>query len=273
MRKILVLTAAAALILTACSSDGRKAAALLESAEQAYAAEDYGLAKQCIDSIRTTYPKAFDVRKRGVKLMQKVELDEQKRTVEYLDSLYAELQLSLDSIAGDYVLEKDTAYQEVGNYFWPTQTVERNVGRSFLRAQVNELGEMSLTSIYTGGSNIHHTSVRVTADSDTYAETPMSPDSYETKDLGQAIEKADYKIGSDGGVAAFIVAHRDSKSIRLEFRGDRTYKTVMHPNDVKAIVGISRLATILSSMEQVRQNKKEAQLKIQFVTRKMQEEE
>ena len=273
MRKILALTAAAAFILTACSGDSKKASALLRTAEEAYAAEDYSLAKRCIDSIRTTYPKAFDVRKQGVKLMQKVELDEQRRTVDYLDSLYAELQLSFDSIRGDYVLEKDTAYQEVGNYFWPTQTVEKNLGRSFLRAQVNELGEMSLTSIYTGGSNIHHTSVKVTADGDTYAETPLSPDSYETKDMGQVIEKADYKLGSDGGVAAFIVANQDKKSLRLEYRGDRTYKTVMHPNDVKAIVGISRLATILSAMEQVRQDKKEAQLKIQFVTRKMQEEE
>ena len=92
-------------------------------------------------------------------------------------------QAALDSIKGKFVLEKDTAYQEVGNYFYPTQVVEKNIGRSFLRAQVSELGEMSLTSIYCAGGSIHHTAVKVSVD-DTFAETPTSIDSYETTDLG-----------------------------------------------------------------------------------------
>ena len=272
MRIHILLILAVALVLTSCG-DGRKASALLKQAEDAYSLADYNTAKQLIDSIRTTYPKAFDVRKKGVKLMQHVELDEQKATVIYLDSLMAVRQASLDSIVGNFVLEKDTAYQEIGNYFWPTQTVEKNIGRSFLRAHVNELGEMSLTSIYCGSGNIHHTSVKVTVDGETYADTPASTDSYETTDLGQAIEKADYKLSEAEDVVAFIIANRDAKSIRLEFKGDKSYKTVMQPNDVKAICGIYTLTQILSSMEQIRNDKKEAQLKIQFVTRKMQEGE
>ena len=70
-------------------------------------------------------------------------------------------QAQLDSVKGNFVLEKDTAYQEVGNYFYPTQTVEKNIGRSFLRGQVNEQGEMSLTSIYCAGGTLHHTAVKV----------------------------------------------------------------------------------------------------------------
>lgn len=76
-------------------------------------------------------------------------------------------QAEFDSIKGNFVLEKDTAYQETGNYFYPTQVVEKNIGRSFLRAQVNEQGEMSLTSIYCAGGNIHHTAVKVSAGDDT----------------------------------------------------------------------------------------------------------
>ena len=59
----------------------------------------------------------------------------------------------------------------------------------------------------------------------------------------------------------------------MEFVGDRTYKTVMQPSDVKAIVAVTDLARILSGMEQIRQQQKEARLKIQFVQRKMQERE
>jgi hypothetical protein len=46
----------------------------------------------------------------------------------------------------------------------------------------------------------------------------------------------------------------------------------MHPNDRKAIAELTGLARILSGMEQIRKDKKEAMLKIEFVTRKMQED-
>jgi len=45
----------------------------------------------------------------------------------------------------------------------------------------------------------------------------------------------------------------------------------MQPNDVKAVVAISELARVLSAMEEIRKEQKEANLKIQFVKRKMEE--
>lgn len=256
--------------LFSCNSDEKKAEELFQRAESSFATGDYSLAKLQIDSIRTLYPKAFEVRKAGIKLMQQVDLQEQQKTLVYLDSVMAVKQASLDSIKGNFVLEKDTAYQEVGNYFYPTQTVEKNIGRSFLRGQVNERGEMSITSIYCAGGKLHHRAVKVSVD-DLFAETPISPDRYETTDLGKAIEKADYKLGSDGGVIAFIIANQDKKRIRLEFIGDRNYKTTMQPNDIKAIAELSRLAQILSSIEAIKKEQNEANLKIRFVNRKIEE--
>lgn len=256
--------------LFSCNSDEKKAEELFQRAESSFATGDYSLAKLQIDSIRTLYPKAFEVRKAGIKLMQQVDLQEQQKTLVYLDSVMAVKQASLDSIRGNFVLEKDTAYQEVGNYFYPTQTVEKNIGRSFLRGQVNERGEMSITSIYCAGGKLHHRAVKVSVD-DLFAETPISPDCYETTDLGKAIEKADYKLGSDGGVIAFITANQDKKRIRLEFIGDRNYKTTMQPNDIKAIAELSRLAQVLSSIEAIKKEQNEANLKIRFVNRKIEE--
>lgn len=260
-----------ALLLAACGDGGeKKAQAHLRQAEAALVAEDFNEAKLQIDSIRILYPKAFEARKQGIRLMQQVDLKEQQKSLVYLDSMLAVKQAQLDSIKGGFVLEKDTAYQETGNYFHPTQVVEKNIGRSFLRGQVNEQGEMSLTSIYCAGGGMHHTAVKVSV-GDTFAETPPSKDSYETKDLGRTIEKADYKLGEDGGVIGFVVANRD-KNIRLHFIGDRKYQTAMRPDDRKAIAELSGLSRILSAMEQIRKDKKEALLKIEFVTRKMQEE-
>lgn len=270
MKKIGLLLVPMALALSACQNGEKQAGQLFQRAEAAYAAGEYSLAKLQIDSIRTLYPKAFEVRKAGIKLMQQIDLAEQTKTLAYLDSMMTVKQAALDSIKGKFVLEKDTAYQEVGNYFYPTQVVEKNIGRSFLRAQVSELGEKSLTSIYCAGGSIHHTAVKVSVD-DTFAETPTSIDSYETTDLGRPVEKADYKLGNDGGVIAFLVANRDKKNIRLEFIGDRNYKTVMHPNDVKAVAELSELARVLSAIEEIKKEQKEANLKIKFVKRKMEE--
>ena len=270
MKKIGLSALLALALLTGCGDGGEKQAQLhLQKAEQALLMENFSEAKLQIDSIKMLYPKAFEARKQGIKVMQQVDLKEQTKTLAYLDSVMLVKQAQLDSIKGDFVLEKDTAYQDVGNYFYPTQTVEKSLGRSFLRGQVTELGEMSLTSIYCAGGQLHHTSVKVSV-GDLFAETSISKDSYETTDLGKTIEKSDYKIGEDGGVVGFIIANQD-KNIQLQFIGDKTYRTAMDKNDRKAIVKLADLARILSSMEEIRKQQKEASLKIQFVSRKIEE--
>lgn len=255
---------------TGCGDGGEKEAQIrLQKAETALRQENFSEAKLQIDSIKVLYPKAFEARKQGIKLMQQVDLKEQGKTLVYLDSMMQVKQAQLDSIKVNFVLEKDTAYQEIGNWFYPTQVVEKNVGRSFLRGQVNELGEMSLTSIYCAGGKLNHTSVKVSV-GDTFAETPMTKDSYTTNDLERTIEKADYKVGEDGGVVGFIVTNQD-KNIQLTFIGDKTYRTAMQKNDRKAIAELTELARILSGMDEIRKQQKEANLKIQFVTRKIEE--
>ena len=270
MKKIGLSAFWALALLTGCSDGGEKQAQLhLQKAEQALLSENFSEAKMQIDSIKVLYPKAFEARKQGIKLMQQVDLKEQTKTLAYLDSAMQVKQAQLDSIKGNFVFEKDTAYQDIGNYFYPTQTVEKSLDRSFLRGQVNELGEMSLTSIYCAGGQLHHTSVKVSV-GDLFAETPMSKDSYETTDLGKTIEKSDYKVGEDGGVVGFVIANQD-KNIQLQFIGDKTYRTAMQKNDRKAIVELAELARILSGMEEIRKQQKEASLKIQFVSRKIEE--
>lgn len=256
--------------LASCGQEEKKANELLSRAESSFQSANYSEAKLLIDSIRNSYPKVFDVRRKAIMLKQQVELKEQQISLEYLDSMMAVKQLALDSIKSDYVLEKDTAYQEIGNYFYPSQVVEKNIGRTFLRASVNEKGEMSLTSIYCAGGSLNHTSVKVSS-KDAFAQTPASPDVYVSSDLGRKIEKADYKLGADGGVIGFIIANRDAKSLKLEFIGDRTYRTLMYSPDIKAIVEVAKLAQILSSMEEIRKEQQEANLKIQFLNKKISE--
>lgn len=272
MKKLIVL-ACATLTFMACGSDvEKKATEKLTAARTAFEHGDYNEAKLQIDSIKILYPKAFETRKEGIKLMQQVELKEQSESLVYLDSMLQTKQKELEGIIGKYTLEKDEEYQKVGNYFWPTQTVEKNLHRSFLRFQVSEQGAMTMTSIYCGAGNIHHIAVKVSIPDGTFAETPPSKDSYETTDLGEKIEKADYKIGQDGNVMGFLYMNRD-KNIRVEYIGERKYTITMTPADKEALTRVYELAQLLSSIEQIKKEVAEANLKIQFVKKKMEQQE
>ena len=200
------------------------------------------------------------------------ELKEQEKTLVYLDSLLQQKQGELDALKGKFTLEKDAEYQQIGNYLHPSQVIEKNLHRSYLRFQVNETGQMSMTSIYCGPSNIHHVGVKVVAPDGSFAETPASKDGYETTDLGEKIEKADFKMGEDGNVIGFLYLNKD-KNIKVNYQGERSYSTTMSPIDRQALAGVYELAQILSSITQIKKEMEEANLKIEFVKRKMQERE
>lgn len=271
--KKLIVGLCATLVLASCGNDAeKKANERLTTARTAFEQGDYNEAKLQIDSIKILYPKAFDARREGISLMQQIELKEQQQSLVYLDSILQAKQKEFESIKNKYVLEKDAEYQQTGNYFWPTQTVEKNLHRSFLRFQVNEQGVMSMTSIYCGGSNLHHFAVKVIAPDGSFAETPASKDSYETTDLGEKIEKADYKMGADGNVMGFLYLNRD-KNIKVEYIGDRKYTTTMTPADRQALAGIYELSQLLSSIGQIKKEQEEANLKIQFVTKKIEQKQ
>ncbi len=271
MKKVTLLACLCCTLLS-CENVEKKASEKLQTARAAFKRGDFSEAKMQIDSIKILYPKAFEARREGIGLMQQVELKEQEKTLVYLDSLLQQKQGELDALKGKFTLEKDAEYQKIGNYLYPSQVIEKNLHRSYLRFQVNETGQMSMTSIYCGPSNIHHISVKVVAPDGSFAETPASKDSYETTDLGEKIEKADFKMGEDGNVMGFLYLNKD-KNIKVNYQGERPYSTTMTPADRQALAGVYELAQILSSITQIKKEMEEANLKVEFVKRKMQERE
>lgn len=253
----------------ACTNVEKPAAERLNMAKQAFEQGNYNEAKLQIDSIKILYPKAFEARKAGIALMQEVELKEQEKSLIYLDSLLKVKQAELDAIKGNFVFEKDEEYETIGRYLHPSQVIEKNLNRSFLRFQVDELGQMSMTSIYCGQRNIHHTAVKVSCN-DTFAQTPPSKDCYETSNLGVQIEKADYKLGEDDNVMGFIALNKGA-NIRVEFLGDNNYTTQMSKADKEAAHMAHNLTSILSTLTQLNKEREEANQKIAFIKRRIEE--
>ena len=99
MKKTGLTTLLALVILAGCGDGGEKQAQMrLRKAEAALQQENFSEAKLQIDSIKVLYPKAFEARKQGIKLMQQVDLKEQGKTLAYLDSMMQVKQIQLDSI-------------------------------------------------------------------------------------------------------------------------------------------------------------------------------
>lgn len=268
--KKLILFACISCMLFSCEDVEKKAGEKLQAARTAFEQGNYNEAKMLIDSIKILYPKAFETRRAGIGLMQEVELQEQEKSLVYLDSMLQAKQKEFEAVKSKFTFEKDAEYQKIGNYLHPSQVIEKNLHRSFLRFQVNEKGEMSMTSIYCGPRNIHHIAVKVIAPDGSFAETPASKDSYETTDLGEKIEKADYKLGEDGSVMAFINLNKD-KNLKVNYLGEHPYSTTMTPADRQALASVYELAQLLSSMTEINKNIEEANLKIEFVKKKMTE--
>ena len=269
MKKVILL-ACLCCTLFSCEDVEKKAGEKLQAARKAFELGNYNEAKILIDSIKMLYPKAFETRRAGIGLMQEVELKEQEKSLVYLDSMLQAKQTDFDAIKGKYTFEKDAEYQNIGNYLHPSQVIEKNLHRSFLRFQVDENGVMSMTSIYCGAHNIHHVAVKVTAPDGSFAETPAAKDSYETTDLGEKIEKADFKLGEDGNVMGFLYLNKD-KNIKVNYQGERPYSITMTAADRQALASVYELAQLLSSMTEIKKNMEEANLKIEFVKKKMEE--
>ena len=82
MKKILGLLVISTLVISCGESIEQKAGHHLDNAKEAFSIGNFNVAKQEIDSIKILYPKAFEARRQGIRLMQQIEEAEQMRIIE-----------------------------------------------------------------------------------------------------------------------------------------------------------------------------------------------
>ena len=161
MKKSAICITLATLALAGCNNDEKNAQARLDNARSMYEQNEFFAAKNEIDSIRILYPKEFKVIREGLTLMRQVEQKEAERNLAFCDSLIPVKQQELEGLKKGFNFEKDSAYNEIGNYVSKQQTIERNIQRCYIRSGVNEKGEMYLASVYFGGKPINHTGIKL----------------------------------------------------------------------------------------------------------------
>lgn len=108
-RLIITICVAAAVVMTACSSnDAQKSAeGMLKKAEKYFSEGSYDRAKIAIDSLRKVYPGAVETRKKALKLFQDISLKEAQEDLALTDSIMQKVGLDYKYIKDK--VEKDKA--------------------------------------------------------------------------------------------------------------------------------------------------------------------
>lgn len=272
MKKSAICIAIAALALTGCNGNEKKAQARLDNARNRFERNEFFAAKSEIDSIRILYPKEFKVIREGLTLMRQVEQKEAQRNLAFCDSLIPIKQQELEELKKGFNFEKDSAYNEIGNYVSKQQTIERNIQRCYIRSGVNEKGEMYLASVYFGGKPINHTGIKLSTPSGLFAETPAIPYdgglNYHFKDLGNTTEVVTYQREKCEDAVKFIYSNKGER-IKVEYTGGKPYVLYIADADKKAIASTFELAMVLSDIEQLTKEKEKAIKKLAYLEKKL----
>ena len=272
MKKSAICIALAAITLAACNQTEKEAQARLNNARIMYERNEFFAAKSEIDSIRALYPKEYKVLKEGLTLMRQIELKEAERTIAFCDSLLPIKIEEAEALKKGFNFEKDSVYEEIGNYIWKQQTIERNVQRCYIRSGVNEKGEIYLASVFYGGAPINHTGLKVSTPDGQFAETAsIAYDggvNYRFKDLGKTTEVVTYK-GEKGLDAAKFIATNVKERIKAEYTGGKPYTIYIADGDKKEIAATYDLATVLSDLENLIKEKDKSTNRIAYLKNKL----
>lgn len=272
MKKSAICIALATLALAGCNSNEKKAQARLDNARTMYERNELFAAKSEIDSIRALYPKEYKVIREGLTLMRQVEQKEAERNLAFCDSLLPIKQQELEEMKKNFKFEKDSAYNEIGNYVSKQQTIERNIQRCYIRAGVNEKGEMYLASVFYGPKPLQHTGIKLSAKDGLFAETPAIPYdgglNYRFEDLGNTTEVVTYVGENCADAVQFIYANQKER-IRVEYTGGKPYVLYIAEADKKAIAATFELAIVLSDIEKLTKEKEKSIKKLAYLEKKL----
>lgn len=245
----------------------------LQKAQQLYENKQYAAAKLMVDSVRSLYPKEVEVLKSSLTLMRNIEKGESEQNIVYCDSMIPFREAEAEILLKDFKLEKDAEYEDIGNYIWKTQSIEKNVERSYIRYGVNEKGEIYMASVFFGGRPLNHTAIKMIAPDGSYAETASIPYdggmNYRFKDLGNTTEVVTYKGENSIGVFQFLSTVPEKSRIKIDYIGDRPFSLSLSENDKKAMEATYNLAVVLNDIEAMKLEREKAKKKIEYINHKL----
>jgi len=263
-------------VLAGCGKS-KEARQQFEQARVLYENQQFAAAKNAIDTLRLRFPREVEVLREALTLMRLVEYGESERNMAYCDSLLPVRREEAEKLKKGFRFEKDSLYEDIGNYIWKQQTIEGNVERSYVRCGVDEKGEIYLASVYFGARPLNHTGLKLSLPDGVYAETAsIAYDggmNYRFKDGGRTTEVVTYK-GANGLAAIQLACNAPNRArIKAEYTGGTAFSLYLSENDLKIIRATYDLAVVLSDIEAMQLEKIKAGKRMLYIDGKLQKEE
>ena len=272
MKRFLTLTLLAALVLTSCDLERKRAekdiARRFSHIETLLNDRALQSARLELDSIHLLYPRMVDARRQAKALGDTITLWENLRTMAYCDSLLPIKQHQADSIKRLFRYERDEAYEDAGHYVYRALRIEANVDRTYLRAYVDDNADFYLISNFTADYALHHTCVKASV-GDTYATTDSidtgSPLNHAFDDGGMHWEIVTFRNEVAGNVPVFIAQYAGER-IKITLQGGRSrYSFYLTDTDKKALAETYNLWVAMKDVALLQQELRKAQATIRRI--------
>lgn len=247
----------------------KKAEALLTEARKMIDSEKFDTARLLIDSLRNSYPRAFDARREAIEVMDILEMKEAQHDMVAIDSALTVVQRRISNMKNDFLLEKNPRYQTVG-FFKDKQQPASSLHRTCLYAEVDETGQLFLVSVLTGKQLKHdHITLETTA-GDQLESTPCF--SFVTDKTSGYEEQATFKKLDDNSVVDFI-ADNAGKTIRVTCNGPNgTHSYDLSKTDLQSIIHCNELESAMRQEKQLKHANDSLRMKVKFFLKKKEKE-
>lgn len=265
----LLVVCAACFSTTSCNDtkeQEQRAEEIYAQAEEAFRNGNDTLAYQLIDSIKASCPKAFETRQKGLDLKNRIVITSAQEQIALADSMRLALEQQGEELRKGLTLVKDAQYEEEGNYMAPSQRDEANQGRSYLRAQVSESGNLVLTSVARPGGPVRHNGIALRLGNE---EVRTQAGDAFTVGTGR---KVDYTVEQGAERIAAFVAQHEGENVRLDFLTERGPAAVsLTSADRRAIAAVYRYYLNRAAVKKLKKETDEAYVKIRFYEKKSRE--
>lgn len=227
-------------LLGGCGPSQReKAVQQINQAKQSIMAGDTLRAIEQLDSVSVKFPKATvqqSVASGMINELYRQLIDARKKELALADTLISKLE-------GKFIKEK-TPNDRYMQYVPKRQSFDRTWNRSFIQINLDELGELYLSSNYMGKEWLNHTAIRVydgKLQARTEAVEADSPLNHRSEFLDYKWERVSYMQGKSDSVIHFIAKHRDLP-LKCVFLGKQYHYILLEQYDIATVVDALELS-------------------------------
>lgn len=228
-------------VLVACSGDNEKKLAqdLYDQAEEAVTTAQYSSAVMLLDSLKNTYPRQIEIRRKALHLSAKANEGLALKRLESADSLVAVISAETESMQDRIKMVENP----VENYYVAATSKPADfIGTDGLQARLSPDGQLYIISSL-GSRMVKSTAVAVECAGERAVTSSVAHDG-ERNDRSMGAEVITFMGTECDSVANFITAH-EGEPITMTFIGDKNYSMKLPSQQAVEIATVTRYATLL----------------------------